>query len=187
MLNVGRAQGPVRGGAPGLVLGRGRGALLHPVGGLAGDRPARGGDRRDPDRPRPWRGEADRGRGQPGRARGGDLRPDRGGRGRAGRGARHSRGTPADGLVPVGRRHADAAGDRAPSASAIRTSRWRWPRASPRRSPRGCAPASSTRAAVRVSRDPASATGRGCAPSCCSRIRCWSRCPPSTRWPASAR
>ena len=50
------------------------------------------------------------------------------------------RGRPAaDGLVPVGRRHADAAGRSPRSAPATPTSSSAWPRASRRTSPPGCA------------------------------------------------
>ena len=82
MLNTGPPAGPLGGRQARLVLGRGRGALVHAVGRLAGDRAARGRDRGDARRPRPARRPADRGRRHAGRARRRDLRPDRGGRGR---------------------------------------------------------------------------------------------------------
>ncbi len=52
---LGPAPGALRGRQPGLVLGRGRRAVLHPVGRLAGDRAAGGRDRRHARRPRPAR------------------------------------------------------------------------------------------------------------------------------------
>ena len=79
--------GPVRGRHAGLVLGRRGRAVVHAVGGLAGDRAARVGDRRDARGPRPARGAPDRGRGDARRARREDLRSGRRRRGRARGGA----------------------------------------------------------------------------------------------------
>ena len=119
MLNLGRLRVLCEVVNRGSFSARRRGALLHPVGGLAGDRAARGRDRDDAGRPRPPRGvRPTAGRRDPGRARRDDLRPGRGRRGRPGGGARRPRRAAAGGLVPVRRRDADAARGRDAFASA---------------------------------------------------------------------
>src|SRR5580704_15699938 len=103
---------PQRGRRAGLVLGGGRRALLHPVGGLTADRSAGGGDGDDAAGTRSPRSTAHRGRPHPGGAHRGDPRAP-GGRGGGARRARGpARGAAADGLVPYRGRDADAGRDR---------------------------------------------------------------------------
>ena len=137
--------------------------------------------RAPPARRQPDRGRADAGGPRRGHPRAAGVR-----RGGARSDRRPARGQAADGLVPDGRRDADAAGDR------------HLPRAPPRRradAGRGRARADRAaaarrrarpRAAVRVRGDDRGAARTSSRAWSCSRIRCTWRCPASTSWPRSA-
>ncbi len=183
MLNVSRLRVLREVAQPRLVLGRGGVALLHPVGRLAADRGARGGDGTGVAGTPTPRGAPDRRRTHAGGAHRWDPRPPGGRRGGARRAGGPARGTAADGVVPDRGRDADAGGDRRvprilPRGGAdARRGRARGDRAAPARG------RVRSRAAVRVRREPRRASSGWS----CWRIRCTSRSPAATGWRASAR